>query len=75
MAAVNENTRASVVHLVPIDSVKAAPWNPASRTSQRRISKLVASIEDVGLLYPLLIDTHGNIVDGHRRHAALKQLE
>ena len=54
------------------DEINRARYNPKSR--QRDIGGLLQSIERVGLLYPLLVDTEGNLVDGHRRLSALLEL-
>ena len=38
------------------------------------IELLAQSIKEEGLLYPILVDKDGNLIDGQRRLAALKQL-
>ena len=35
---------------------------------------LAQSIKEEGLLYPILVDKDGNLIDGQRRLVALKQL-
>lgn len=55
-----------------ISDLKPARYNPVSRT--KSIGGLVASIEEVGLLYPILITSKNEVVDGHRRLAACKKL-
>ena len=58
---------------VPISKLKAAPYNPISR--QRAIEGLLQSMEDNGLLIPILITPKFQIIEGHRRVAAAKKLE
>ncbi len=38
------------------------------------IDLLAQSIKEEGLLYPILVDRDGNLIDGQRRLVALKQL-
>jgi hypothetical protein len=57
-----------------IADLKAAHYNPPSRTKDEAISGLVRSIGDIGLLYPILVTNDGTIIDGHRRVAAHKEL-
>lgn len=70
--AIPEPTTATEVHLVTIASIKVAPWNPKDRISERRLTQLRISIDDLGLFYPVLIDDKKNLVDGHRRLAIAK---
>jgi len=58
-----------------IDALKSSFYNPPERTEQKRIENLVASIKTHGILVPVLITEDGQIVDGHRRVAAARQLE
>ena len=39
------------------------------------IEDLAASIEQVGLLEPLVVNTENQVISGHRRLRAIKQLE
>lgn len=55
-----------------IDKLCVAAFNPEQRTND--IGSLVKSIERMSLLQPILIDKKGNVVDGHRRLAACKEL-
>lgn len=61
--------------------VKLADLTMAAYCPKRRISlrdkdmrRLIKSIEEVGLLYPICITDDGLIVDGHRRVAAMKHI-
>lgn len=74
MSAKTESIVASTVTLLPLDKIKTAAWNPPSRTEENRLRKLLASIDDVGLLYPLLVDEDNNLIDGHRRLACARKL-
>jgi hypothetical protein len=60
------------IKTIPLKSIKAAGWNPTSRTSD--VSPLAASIQRVGLLCPILVTKNNEIVDGHRRVAAAAKL-
>lgn len=57
---------------VAIKSLKVAPWNPPKRI--KNLSNLSRSIEEVGLLYPILVTEKMEIVDGHRRLAVLREM-
>lgn len=57
-----------------VKDVQVSTYNPPGRTSRGRIRELVQSISRVGLLYPVLVDTHNRLIDGHRRLAAVKEL-
>jgi hypothetical protein len=62
----------ATVKSVPIKSLKVAPWNPPKRI--KNLGNLSRSIEEVGLLYPILITEKNEIVDGHRRLAVLREM-
>lgn len=65
----------ATVKLVAIKDIKKASWNPRSRTEGKdAIKTLGASIQEVGLLYPVLVDKNNNLIDGHRRLAAYERL-
>lgn len=59
---------------VAISDLKGMPYQPGVRTIDKNIVSLKNSIEDMGLLVPILIDKHNNIVDGHRRVEAFRAL-
>lgn len=59
---------------IPISELKAMPYQPLVRTIDKHVLGLKKSISEVGLLVPILIDKHKNIIDGHRRVAAFKML-
>lgn len=56
--------------------LKVAEYNPESRTIEgsKNLKTLEASIARIGLIYPLAVDSKGNIIDGHRRYSAAKAL-
>jgi hypothetical protein len=60
--------------IVRVEDVVAAPYNPPGRTAEKALKQLLASMEDIGLLYPVLIDDGKNLIDGHRRLACAKLL-
>lgn len=70
--AIPEPTAVPNMSLVLIKDIKVASWNPPDRISERRLTQLRISIDDLGLFYPILIDGHKNLVDGHRRLAIAK---
>src|SRR5690349_20414067 len=59
---------------VNVDEITPAAFNPPKRTSAMDIRELKQSIEEVGLVYPLVVDEHLNLIDGHRRLTCLKAL-
>lgn len=64
---------ASVIEHVSIESL--APYAGNSRKhDQRQVVKLCSIIKKVGMLVPLLIDEKGEIIAGHGRHLACKEL-
>lgn len=60
--------------IVAITTLKGAPHNPKGRTEAARIRSLRKSMEELGLIYPVLVDGDNQIIDGHRRVAAAKAL-
>jgi len=59
--------------LVPIDSL--LPYARNARThSADQVNKLAASIQEFGFLNPVIADSDGNIIAGHGRVMAAKQL-
>lgn len=57
------------------ESLTVADYNPAIRTEKNNLKKLLQSIKDHGILYPLLVDKKMNVIDGHRRLACAKKLK
>lgn len=56
--------------LAGIDEIKPAPDN--LRQDIGDLTELVASIHAVGIIEPLVVDQNGEILAGHRRHAAAR---
>jgi len=61
---------------MPISALKGASHNPKSRTDFKSaaLRRLRASIEKIGLIYPIAIDKANTVIDGHRRLMACKML-
>lgn len=61
--------------LVPVHTIRHTPYNPPERTAEgAALTKLVDTIKEHGLQYPLLITADRDLVDGNRRLTAIKQL-
>jgi hypothetical protein len=69
------------VHHIPLDQIDKNPLNPRGRGEDADIKGLLASITDIGLYYPILVnkteDGRYMIIEGHRRFAVygLKKLK
>lgn len=61
------------VHEVPIDKLKPYP-NNAKKHGSEQIERIKASISEFGFLTPCLIDADFNLIAGHGRLEAAKQL-
>jgi hypothetical protein len=60
---------------VPIHTVKPTPYNPAKRTAEgKKLTKLVDTIRQFGLAYPILITDDRELADGNRRLMACRML-
>ena len=57
----------------PIDELKPDPANPR-RHSKKQIRQIRDSIEVFGFIVPILIDRDGNVIAGHGRLLAAKEL-
>lgn len=55
-----------------LSDIVMAPFNPKSRTDRNNLKGLRRSIEEIGLLYPVLVDSNNKLIDGHRRVAVAK---
>jgi hypothetical protein len=61
--------------VVPIHTIRHTPYNPAARTKEgEKLKRLIAEIEQRGLVYPILITTDRDVIDGNRRLAACRAL-
>lgn len=59
--------------IVPISTIIHTPYNPTSRTKEgQRLNRLVESIKQRGLVYPILITEDRNVIDGNRRLTACR---
>lgn len=50
-----------------LKQIKPASYNPKTRTESRNLKALTKSIQEHGIIIPLLTDVNGNLIDGHRR--------
>lgn len=57
-----------------IADLKSASYNPIGRTDKKKLAGMIKSIEAVGLIYPIAITKSGQVIDGHRRLAAVKEM-
>jgi hypothetical protein len=62
------------IEMIALDKLNPASWNPPVRTSAGSILELKKSIEEFGMLYPIMVDQDYGIIDGHRRYACAKAL-
>lgn len=61
--------------VVPIHTIRHTPYNPAARTKEgEKLRQVVTAIEKHGLMYPILITTDRDVIDGNRRLAACRTL-
>jgi len=60
--------------IVPIDTIKPAPYNPKARTKEgKKLADLTETVKRCGVVYPVLITDERELVDGHRRLEAAKR--
>jgi hypothetical protein len=63
------------IEYLNVNEIVAAPFNPASRTEKRALTKLRREIEAAGgIIVPLVISGDNVLADGHRRLAIAKEL-
>lgn len=61
--------------IVPIHTIRHTPYNPAARTKEgEKLRRLVSEISARGLIYPILITSDRDVIDGNRRLAACRTL-
>lgn len=62
------------ITLVPVDSLRPAPWNPPQRTASVNLRSLVQSMRENGFWAssPIRVARDMMIIDGHRRWMAAK---
>jgi|ERR1035437_1864758 hypothetical protein len=61
--------------IVPIHTVRHTPYNPANRTKEgEKLRRLISEIQGRGLIYPILITSDRDVIDGNRRLAACRAL-
>lgn len=57
------------------DEIKVSHFNPAKRVDRNKLTGLILSIREYGILQPLALTHDRVLADGHRRHAAAKYLK
>lgn len=62
------------ITMMDVDTIRPAPFNPPVRTTAQAILDLKKSVEEVGIIYPLLVNEKNVLIDGHRRLACAKAL-
>jgi hypothetical protein len=60
--------------MIEIDKIKFAPFNPQDRTQKSKLKHIADSMNNVGQIYPILVDHNMNLIDGHRRVTAALSL-
>jgi hypothetical protein len=61
--------------IVPIHTIRHTPYNPAARTKEgEKLRRLMDEIRQRGLVYPILITSDRDVIDGNRRLAACRTL-
>ena len=61
--------------IVPLHTVRHTPYNPAARTKEcNKLRRLISEIAARGLIYPILITSDRDVIDGNRRLAACRAL-
>jgi len=59
---------------VPLSQITGQKYNPPSRIAKGATADLVNSMGEFGMFYPVLVDEHMNLIDGHRRTDAANLL-
>ena len=62
-----------MTQFIQTSKIKPAKYNPKSRTE--KLNGLMKSIQEHGIIIPLIIDAENNLVDGHRRLESAKKLK
>ncbi len=60
--------------LLDVSRVIGAAYNPKNRTDKKNLKALMASIIELGLIYPIVVDPENVVIDGHRRLAVAREL-
>ena len=60
---------------LPLEDVKIARFNPSKRSDRTRLTGLLLSIREHGILEPLVLTQDRILADGHRRLACAKLLK
>ena len=68
-----ENAR--LYKLLPLQNIKPNPTQPRKHFTEESIRDLAASIQQVGLINPIVIKADGTIVAGERRYRACQKIK
>jgi len=60
---------------LPLDQIKVAHFNPARRVERVKLTGLILSIKEHGILNPLDLAADRTLADGHRRYAVAHLLK
>jgi hypothetical protein len=60
--------------ILNVKNIKPQKYNPKKRGQDSRFKQLERSIGKLGLQYPLLVNKNDELIDGHRRLQAMKNL-
>lgn len=59
--------------IVPVKTIRHTSYNPLSRIKENvKLKRLIESVAKNGIIYPILITSDRNVVDGNRRLAAAR---
>jgi hypothetical protein len=64
-----------VLRRVKVADLHPAPHNPANRIKPQKLKKLMDSMAKRGLVYPIIITSGNQVIEGHRRLRCAELLE
>ena len=62
-----------VIREIEIEKIKPYENNP-KKHPQEQIDRIIESIKEFGFVMPILVDDDFNIISGHGRYEAVKQM-
>ncbi len=60
--------------MIKVADIKKAAYNPDSRTDEKKLASVMKSIQDFGMIDPVLVTEKLELIDGHRRTRACELL-